>query len=121
MATQNDFFGQTGTNIPSFLGQQDWKDVLEQEPRTAFFAQQPRFGDTSSQKRFFEGQFQNIYNEFLGNLGKQIQQGQQPTARFSSFAESFPFTERFGSTPPSLRPGGMNLRRLRPPSRFLYF
>jgi len=68
------------------------------------------------QQRFFQNQFQNIQNEFLGQLGETIRGGGLPTQTFQSFLEDFPFSERFGSLPPALR--GALTNRFAPSIRF---
>jgi len=103
------------------FGQDVFRDFLEQEPRTAFFSFQNQFGRSPHQRRFFQGQFQDIYNEYLGALGSQIRSGQAPTKRFAGFLENLPFTNRFSSLPPTMRPGGGFSSRFAPRSRFLTF
>jgi len=95
---------------------------LEDNQRAAFFGEQERFGgarNAPSQKRFFQGQFQNIQNEFLGKLAQQIRQGQTPNLRFTDFVGGLDFTQRFASLPPSFR--GDFPSQFNPPTRSLFF
>lgn len=108
MTTGSDFFGGT-----SFL------DFLEEEPRTAFFSFQDQFGKAPAQQRYFQGQFQNIQNEFLGQLGQQIRGGGLPTLRFADFLSQFPFTQRYAQLSPFQR--GERSAIFNPRTRFLPF
>jgi hypothetical protein len=94
------------------------QNILEEQPELPFFA---GVGGLRSpqQRRFFQGQFPNIFNEFLGRLGGQIQSGQTPNLRFTDFLSETPFTQRFASTPPSFR--GDFQSRFAPRTRSFFF
>ena len=107
-----------------FRGQTPFLDMLEAEPRSAFFSFQNQFGQSPNQRRYFQNQFQDIHNQFLGQLGTQIRGGELPTLspeqhaqRFTSFLENFPFTERFAALPPQQR--GVFPSQFNPRTRFL--
>ena len=99
--------------FPSFL---DPSDILGESPQATFFSFQDRFGDGQNQRRFFQNQFTPIFNQFLGNLGQDLRQGQQPTDTFENFLENFNFGERFAGLAPSIR--GATTQRFAPPARF---
>ena len=102
---------------PSFF-----RDLLEEQPELAFFSFQNQFGRSPNQRRFFENQFSDIHNQFLGTLGAQIRGGQLPTAQFTPFLEAGfgpggQFQQQFGALPPSQR--GMGIGRFAPSAQFV--
>jgi hypothetical protein len=101
-----------------FGGSNPFASFLEDVPEAAYFSLDKPFGRSPRQERFFQGQFQNIQNEYLGALGQQIRGGQFPTLRFTDFLEKFPFTKRYASLPPQSR--GDFPRQFSPPTRFLF-
>lgn len=107
--------GQAG--IPTL--DQLLKDLLEENPRLPFSNQINQLGRGTTQGRFFGGRFENIRDEFLGQLGSQIQGGGTPTLRFTDFLENFDFDRRFRGTAPSLRGQG-GQARFRPPTQFRF-
>ena len=60
------------------------------------------FGTSPAARRYFQGQFQNIYDEFLGKQGRALQGGQMPAQNFQQFLQGFPFTQRYSSLPPEM-------------------
>ena len=60
------------------------------------------YGTSPASKRYFQGQFQNIYNDFLGQQGRALQGGQLPSQTFTQFLEQYPFTQRYAALPPEL-------------------
>lgn len=109
MTMQNDTFG-------SGL----FDDFLETTPEAAFFAASPDFGSTPNRQSFFQNQFRNIHNQFLGALGKQIQGGEDPTLRFTDFLQEPEFfQQQFFATPPAFR-GGLPQSVFAPPTRTLF-
>ena len=107
-------YGLSGSN---FFG-----DLLEEQPELAFYSFQNQFGRSPNQRRFFENQFSDIHNQFLGTLGAQIRGGQLPTAQFTPFLEAGfgpggQFQQQFGALPPSQR--GMGIGRFAPSAQFV--
>jgi len=99
----------------------NFQDILEADPtgqRALFFSFQNQFGRSPRQRLFFQNQFANLHNEFLGRLGQQARSGQVPTQRFTNFLENIDFNQRFASTPPQLR--GDFTSRFAPRTRFLF-
>ena len=117
-----------------------FEGLLGLEPKASFFSAVNRLGGTTTPKgRFFNTQFENIQNEFLGLLGSQVQEsirsggGPLPTLSFDQFLQGrqddpstsginesqnpFNFDTRFRSLAPSLRGQG-GQARFRPPTRF---
>lgn len=107
--------GDNGFNNP-FL------DFLEDRPEAGFFSFQDQFGRAPAQRQFFQRQFGDIQNEFLGLLGEQIRGGDVPNLRFLDFLEDFDFSKRFRQLPPSQRGGTAGFQRLfSPRTRSLFF
>lgn len=83
-------------------------EFLEQQPRAAYlsspFAQQWQQRSTGvtdpSRKRFYQSSFQDVYNDYLAQLGTQARGGEVPSMRFRDYLEADPFTERFSRLTP---------------------
>ena len=95
-----------------------FSDALEEEPRAAFFSTPGRkeFSRSPTRQRFFENQFPSVFNEFLGQIGTQLREGQQPDTTFADFVDAIDFETRFRSLPPGFR--GFQ-RVVAPQTRFL--
>ena len=67
-----------------------WSDLLEQVPEAAYYsspAGQSFASGSPRQRSYFENQFSNIYNAYLGALGSQIREGGMPEMRFQDYLE----------------------------------
>jgi len=95
------------------------QDILAESPRSTFFSFQDQFGQGGgpNQRRFFQNQFQDVFNQYLGGLGQQLRQGSIPQGTFEDFLGDFNFSGEFGRLPPSIR--GATTQRFAPPTRFL--
>ena len=89
---------------------------LEGDPKVAFFAQQPRFGASPRQQRYFRGQFQDMYDRYLGELGRQAAGGKTPTRKFTDFLQDIDFDWEYGMLSPRQR--GVQLGQFAPPVRW---
>ena len=109
----------------------NFRDFLEEEPRLPFNAALNRFKQTGNQRNFFQNQFGNIFNRFLGTLGQQVEAGGEfgaaPTLRFEDFLggrnqfdPGFNLQNSFRSTAPSLR-GGQPQSFFAPRARQFFF
>ena len=76
-----------------------WED--EPEARQSMMFGNP-YGSSPGSRRYFQGQFQNIYDEFLGKQGRALQGGQMPAQNFQQFLQAFPFTQRYSALPPEM-------------------
>ena len=112
MTTNNNYFG---SNNP-------FADFFEDYPQAAYYSS-PRgsafSGQSQNTQRYYQIQFQNVYNEFLGSLGSQIRSGQEPTMRWSDYLENVPFTARYAALSPEQ--AGRTTRRYSPNTRQIYF
>lgn len=70
-------------------------DFLEQEPRAAFYSYLYGPGNAPSfaprQQRFFQDQFTDIHNMYLGYLGRQVREGMMPQGSATDFFGGFDF------------------------------
>ena len=76
------------------------------------------FGTSPASRRFFQGQFQNLYDEFLGQQGRALQGGQMPAQNFQQFLQGFPFTQRYSALPPEMT--GRTLGNFAPRVQYSY-
>jgi hypothetical protein len=95
------------------------REWLEEDPlgrRGSFFSfiNQKR----EPQRRYFQNQFQDIQNQFLGQLGQTIREGGVPEQTFGQFLVDFPFTERYQALPPAMR-GALTTKYAPPVRTFL--
>ena len=99
-----------------------WEDIAKtlagELPESTFFSFQNQFGQSPTQRKYYQGQFSNIFNQYLGTLGQQLSQGQSPPA-FQDFMGGYDFGQQFAQLPPSIR--GATTARFAPQTRFLRF
>ncbi len=96
-------------------------DVLEYQPEAAYYGmlgRQPRM--SGRQERFFQNEFQNTYNRYLGNLANQIMSGEAPTQRFTDYLSQQNPMDQYRSMAPSLRGDYGRTETFAPSTRFLY-
>jgi len=102
----------------------DTRDILDSaQPALSFFGStgvQDQFAKSASRKNFFQDQFNNIHNQFLGTLGSQLRQGELPQQSFSEFLEGFDFNRSFLDQPSAFRAPIGGESRLNPTSRSLF-
>ena len=103
-------------------GDNPFSGFLDTTPQAGFFSAFQPQSQTPNQRRYFQNQFQNIHNEFLGALGSQIRQGQDPTLRFPDFlggSTGAPtLDQRFRQAAPQER--GIFDAPFAPPTRFIF-
>ena len=95
------------------------EELLEQEPRAAYFGQQEQFGRSPRQRQFLQNQFSRYHNQYLGTLGAGIRQGQWPETSFSEYAAAIPFASEYASMPPAMAGRGFT-SQFAPRARSLY-
>lgn len=110
-------------------------DFLEYEPQAAYYSSpegwvgQGAFAQGSpNQRRYYQNQFQNIYNEFLGALGKQAREGDVPTMRWEGYIDTvnkgndpniMSMARRYSGLSPEM--AGRTTSRYAPGTRQIYF
>jgi len=90
--------GSVGATTTSTEGSTPW----EQASRAQGQMFGSPFGTSPAARRYFQGQFQNINDEFLGQQGRALQGGQMPGQNFQQFLQEFPFTQRYSALPPEM-------------------
>tara|TARA_R110000824_G_scaffold255471_3_gene444427 strand:- start:539 stop:874 length:336 start_codon:yes stop_codon:yes gene_type:complete len=107
-----------------------WEDILdnigdfsayqlEATPSLAYFSASPFSDNTSqAQQQYWQGQYGNVQSQYMGELGGALRSGEQAPS-FVDFLSDMPFTERYSSLSPTVRPGS-SFRRFAPTTRFLY-
>ena len=102
-----------------FLGSSFSDYMLESSPSMAYFSSAPfQGGYAPAQQQYWGSQFGDVYNQYQGQLGTALKTGGTPST-FVDFLEDMPWTERYSSLSPSLRPGGGS-RRFNPVARHMY-
>ena len=96
--------------MPNFFS--DW---LEDLPEAAYYSAAPfqqgagtMFGAAPAAQRYFEGQFGNVQRQYMGDIGRQLRQGESLT--------DYPWTQRYTGAG---RPGA-GTSQFAPPIRRMY-
>ena len=114
MAEFEDYLGGNFLN-----GEYGFPYMLEVTPSLAYFSAAPFQGQTSAaQRQYWSGQFGNVTNQYMGELGTAIRAGQEGPS-FTRFLEDMPWTEKYTALSPRLRPGS-DFRRFSPQTRYMY-
>ena len=93
--------------------------TLDQTPQMAYYSAEPFAGGYSpAQQKYWSGQFGNVYNQYAGALGASVR-NQTEAPSFVDFLRDMPWTERYTSLSPSLRPGS-SFGRFNPATRYMY-
>ena len=104
-----------------------YTDMLEADPQMAFMGQVGATdfrGTAPMQQRareYMQGQYQNIYSDYMGDQAKQMRSGTAPSQlqSFTDYLEKNPFTNRYSALTPQQR--GVSNRRFAPSTRFIFF
>jgi hypothetical protein len=86
-----------------------FEGFLEYDPQMAYSSFGPSFGRdlrgsrSPAQQRYFEGQFSDIRNRYLGELGRQVRGGELPSTSFEDYLGAFPWADRYAALPPSMK------------------
>ena len=95
----------------------DWRQLLDEEPEAAYFAQQPRWGQGQKQQDYWSGRFGKLHDQYLGALGRQLQQGLTPDLTANQFFQDYDFQGKYNALAPSQR--GDSQRQFAPFASFL--
>tara|TARA_R100000306_G_C4310888_1_gene110131 strand:- start:130 stop:597 length:468 start_codon:yes stop_codon:yes gene_type:complete len=78
----------------------NFEDFLETQPQALYqsFLQDPATRMTPSMRKYYRNQFNQIQGEYIGELARQMRQGNVPTMRFQDYLQSDVFTQ---AKPPS--------------------
>ena len=80
----------------------NFSDFLETQPQALYqsFVTDPQNRMTSSMRRYYQNQFNQIHNEYLGQLARDMRQGNLPTGRFENYLSDI-FTTKATDLPPA--------------------
>jgi len=101
---------------PTFPG--FFPDFLNEVPESAFFSRIGQFSDSPRRQNFFQNQFPNVENQFIGAIGSQFRTGQAPSLKFDDFLNDFDFDRLFRDQSRFQRGRTSNL--FNPSTRFLF-
>ena len=111
---------QFGPGNPFFQG----FETDPQGQRANYFSHESQFGRSPNQKRFFQQQFEEVQNKYLGTLGQTIRSGGQPTQTLSRYLEDY-FAPQGGAQQQwasmSPRARGQDDSRFAPAARWNFF
>jgi hypothetical protein len=107
-----------------------FSDWLESDPRFAYYSSAPFGGEITSgspfgggyspaAQNYWSGQYGNVVSQYEGEMGRSIRAGEMPSLTFTDFLTNYPWTERYTSLGPGMRPGGRS-SRFSPSTRFVY-
>ena len=128
MSNKNSFTDYLSNNQFGSLSPTIGKMVLSQMPQAAYLSSPTgrRFtGEdptkqrraTPARSRWMQRAYQDIYGDYLGDLGTSLRQGQAPRT-FEQFLETDPFTKRYSQLPQNQR---SNVTTTNPSTRFIFY
>lgn len=94
-----------------------YTQLLNEQPELAYNAALYGQNLTPNQRRYGQNAYQDVWSEYLGRLGQQIQQGQAPTLQFTDFLPQQSFAQRYQQQTPQQR--GDFSQRYAPRTRWL--
>lgn len=113
-----DYLANNGWNSFSpAIGQQ----ALTSMPQAEYFSSQVggEFGAASPRRsRYMQRAYQDVYGDYLGNIGRSLRQGQAP-ATFQEFLKTDPWTKRYSQLPQYER--GVTQQFTNPRTRFIFY
>jgi len=124
MADNNPWSGWMGDTVDN-----PYMRILEESPSAAYHSYQSDW-NTPAQTQYYQNQFQNVYNQYLGTLGSALRQGatgqegalgipEISQMTFADYLGDYDWTNRFTSLPPAMR--GDYSAQFNPRTRSIYF
>lgn len=90
---------------------------LEDRPEAGYFSYQDQW-KSPNMKKYFQGQFSNIQNQYLGQLGQWVKGGSQGAPQqFSNFLGNLNWGQNFNEQTPQQR--GQDTSRYNPWTRWM--
>lgn len=93
-----------------------WPDTLEQMPEAAYHGYQDQW-KTPNMKKYFQTQFANIQNQYMGQGARMMMGGNVPTQDFTDFLGNFNWGQNFQEQSPQAR--GQDTSRYNPFTRWM--
>ena len=100
------------------MQQSPFQDFLEEHPESGYYGYLEGQGFNRSKKRHLQGLLGQLQQNFMGQLGQQIIQGDAPTKKWMDFVGNTDLNKLYGSMSPRSR--GMSQSSLTPRTRHLY-
>ena len=100
-----------------------WEDfLLGQQPQWAYFSSSPftsggQQGGSPAQEQYWRGQFGNIWNRYLGELGTATRK-EETMGSFTDYLEDLPFTQMYYQNVSPRQRGGES--RYNPATRYVF-
>ena len=76
-----------------------WAGWLGDNPQAAYSSYQNQW-KTPNQKKFFQSQFGNIQDQYMGQLGQMVRGGGAPTLEFEDFLKQFNWGQSYNQLAP---------------------
>ena len=107
-----------------------YMEMLGEAPQAAYYSYQDDWA-TPNQQQYYQNQFQNIYNQYLGSLGKSLRAGatgaeggpsslqEAISPTFMDYLGNYDWTQRYSSLPAPMR--GDFTSQFNPRTRQIYF
>jgi hypothetical protein len=100
-----------------------WEDfLLAENPQWSYFSSAPfttsqQQGYSPAQQNYWRGQFGNVWNRYMGELGSATRSGQQ-FGTFDDYLENMPFTQMYYQNVSPQERGRVG--RYNPATRFVF-
>ena len=75
--------------MATFSNNNPFAAFLEDVPEAGYFSYQNQPGRSPNQKRYFQQQFANVQNQYMGQLGQAIRTGGDPTQGFADYLDEY--------------------------------
>ena len=117
MATFEEFTSSFG-NMQRSPADSVFSRFLDSQPQATFFGSLPE-NMTPVQRQASGDVYNQAIQDYYGELGRRIRQGQAPTLQFQEYLSQFPYTQRFAQA--TQRSKDMARQRVAPRTRRLFY
>ena len=119
-----DLFGRSGMSTPLDIRAQRERQRTATNPFSSFLPSGGAMqGATPAKERFYRQSFSDIYNRYLGELGKQAREGELPSMSFREYMATDPLTTRYQDMLPQDRAyfGSASTQQFAPRTRQIFY
>ena len=85
-------------------------------PESAYFSYQNQW-KTPNVEKYFQSQLPNVLNQYLGQLGRAVRGGGEPTQEFADYLSQYPWMQEYQTQTPQQR--GQDNSRFNPWTRWM--
>jgi hypothetical protein len=96
-----------------------WQTLLPEMPQAEYFGTLAGKNFTPAQSNYFGNQYGDIYNKYLGQLGRTTMLGGTPNMTFQQFLAQYPWLRTFNALSPYQR--GVYSANYNPALRWLVY